>query len=130
MIRFKNFSRSAQMLADKAVFCAEKTRSNYLGSEHFFWSFLTFETAKGKEFLAAGITPDVVYSQIESMINKNPSLQYTGEATKNYLTVDNFSEELQECFDIVDENREVLTSYIEWTDIIDVMYNKPDSSFS
>ena len=130
MIRFKNFSRSAQMLADKAVFCAEKTRSNYLGSEHFFWSFLTFETAKGKEFLAAGITPDGVYSQIESMINKNPSLQYTGEATKNYLTVDNFSEELQECFDIVDENREVLTSYIEWTDIIDVMYNKPDSSFS
>lgn len=130
LIRFKNFSRSAQMLADKAVFCAEKTRSNYLGSEHFFWSFLTFETAKGKEFLAAGITPDVVYSQIESMINKNPSLQYTGEATKNYLTVDNFSEELQECFDIVDENRDVLTSYIEWTDIIDAMYNKPDSSFS
>lgn len=129
MLKIRIFTKSAQMLLDAAIACAEHLRYNYLGSEHFLYAFLRFDTQMGKKLAKQGITDEYVLKYLAKYLEDNPSFKYTGREAKDYLTADNISEELEEIFNKVINEAKEDDTMVDWSNIVDELFNNEDCAF-
>lgn len=129
MLKIRIFTKSSQMLLDTAVGCAEALRYNYLGSEHFLYAFLRFDTQMGKKLMKKGITDEYVLKYLAKNLENNPSLRYTGDELKDYITVDNISEELEAIFNVVIDEAKENETMVDWANIVDELFNNENGAF-
>ena len=129
MLKIRIFTKSAQMLLDAAIGCAEHLKYNYLGSEHFLYAFLRFDTQMGKKLAKQGITDEYVLKYLAKYLEENPSFKYTGKEQKDYIAADNIAEELEAIFDkVIDEAKENDTM-VDWSNLVDELFNNEDCAF-
>lgn len=131
MIKFENFSKSARDLTDMAVSCAEALRYNYLGSEHYLYSFLRFDTRLSKSLAQKGINAEYVLKMLQKMVDEDDYSRYDGNEKNGYLTSDDLSDELERVIeDAVRDARGEGSRYVEFEHIVRAMLDDTDCSFN